>query len=88
MKKKSNTNLDKHILYWKKRTEFIFVFLMSLLLIYLFNPYTYKLAMINNETRLLLFAFGFLLIISADWNTFVHEAKWFKTLQNVVSNKQ
>ena len=32
--KKSINNLD----FWKKRVEFVFIILMSLLLIYLFNP--------------------------------------------------
>jgi len=83
-KGKSDSNLDKKIVYWKKRTEFIFVLLISLLMIYLFNPYASNLYLIKKDnTKFLLYMFGFLLLITADWQTFIHEATWFKILQNI-----
>jgi uncharacterized BrkB/YihY/UPF0761 family membrane protein len=49
---KENSNLYKSLFYWKGRIEFIFVVLMSFLLIYLFNPRKDKTNMINAESKL------------------------------------
>ena len=84
IKGQENTQKDKNTLFWKDRIEFIFIFLMSLLLIYLFNPRTTKSVVINGETKLLLFLFGIVLLITADWNTFIKESKQFKRFQNIV----
>jgi len=84
-KGKTNSNLDKNIVYWKDRIEFIFVLLMSVLLIYLFNPRKDKSVLINYETKLLLYLFGFVLLIMAKWDTFIEEAKWFKDLQEIIN---
>ena len=83
-KNKSKSDLDKQVLFWKQRFEFIFIILMSFLLIYLFNPRKNRLFMINNETKLLFFLFGFVLIITADWKIFLKESDIFKKLQFVV----
>jgi len=80
-KKQDNSPLYKLITYWKGRVEFIFIFLMALLLIYLFNPRINRTNMINNETRLLLFLFGFVLLLTADWSNFFDESMWFQNLQ-------
>jgi len=37
-KGEEKSDLDKRILFWKERFEFIFIALMSILLIYVFNP--------------------------------------------------
>jgi len=72
--------------YWKDRVEFVFVFLMSILLLYLFNPYANNVHRITKETKLLLYLFGFILILTAQWNVFVTEAPWFQDLRRVLSN--
>jgi hypothetical protein len=83
LKNKGNTDedLDKNIVYWKERVEFIFILLMSLLLIYLFNPSHNR--NINKETKLLLYLFGFVLIITANWTEFLDEKKWFTNVQDI-----
>jgi Ca2+/H+ antiporter len=83
-KGKENSDLYKTLFYWKGRIEFIFVVLMSILLIYLFNPRKNKTTMINGETKLLLYLFGFVLLITADWSNFIEEANWFQRIQEVV----
>jgi hypothetical protein len=83
IKNQNGSNLDKEILFWRERTEFIFILLMAILLIFLFNPYKNKMYMINNETRLLLYLFGFVLIITADWKSFFKESDIFKKIQFV-----
>ena len=71
-KGKKNSDLDKHILYWKERFEFIFITMMSILLIYLFNPRVNRTLLINKETKILLYLFGFILLITAKWNLFTN----------------
>jgi hypothetical protein len=80
-KGKEKSSLANKVKYWKERVEFIFVFLMALLLIYLFSPRANRTTMINGETKLLLFLFGFILLITAKWSAFFKESKWFVYLQ-------
>ena len=81
VKGKTDSDLDKKLVYYKERFEFVFILLMSILLIYLFNPRIDRNVMINGETKLLLYLFGFVLLITANWETFFHESKWFQYLQ-------
>jgi hypothetical protein len=84
IKGKENTETDKKILYWKERFEFIFIALMALLLIYLFNPSTDRSVIIDKETKILLYLFGFILILTAKWEIFFKESKWFSAIQKIV----
>lgn len=80
---KSNAKkIDDKLLYFKERTEFIFIISMSILLIYHFNPRFSK-KPINQETSLLFFLFGWVLIITAKWSLFITEAPWYK---RIISN--
>jgi hypothetical protein len=84
------SDLDKKIEYWKERFEFVFVFLMALLLIYLFNTRHDRSIMIDHETKILLFLFGFVLIITADWGLFFRDSKLLKNvkfIQNIVGTE-
>ena len=83
-KNETNSELDKQVLFWRERTEFIFIALMAVLLIYLFNPRKNRMVMINNETQMLLFLFGVVLIITADWKIFFKESNIFKKIQFVL----
>lgn len=78
------SDLDKKILYWKERLEFIFIATMSILLIYLFNPRKDRSVLIDSETKLLLYLFGFVLIITAKWDVFFKESPFMKMLQKSV----
>ena len=84
VKGESDSDLDKKILYWKERVEFIFILLMALLLIYLFSPRAYRIFMIDGETKILLYLFGFILLITAKWAEFFQEAEWFQYFQKSV----
>jgi hypothetical protein len=83
LKTKGNqkSNLDKKIQYWKERFEFVFILLMSFLLIYLFNPTTDKSILIDKETKILLYLFGFVLLITANWDIFIQESMVFKKMK-------
>ena len=84
IKHKSGSETDKQILYLKERFEFVFIILMSCLLIYLFNPRNNRIFMLNRETNLLIYLFGFILLITANWNTFIHKSEIFNDFQSVV----
>ena len=57
---------------------------MAGLLIYLFNPRNDRSILITHETKILLYLFGFILLITADWNVFFHESPFFKKFQKIV----
>lgn len=70
IKHEADSEFDKTLMAWKEQVEFVFVLLMSLLLIYLFNPRTNRYLTIDRETRILFFLFGFILLITAKWRDF------------------
>ncbi len=70
--------IDPKLLYWKERTEFVFIASMAILLIYHFKPGHKK--VINNESALLFFLFGWVLLVTAKWELFFTEANWYKTI--------
>ncbi len=72
---------DAKLLYWKERTEFIFIASMSVLLIYHFRPGHLK--PIPAESSLLFFLFGWILLITAKWDLFFIDAKWFSSIEEV-----
>jgi len=84
IKHKGGSKTDKTIVFWKERLEFVFVILMAGLLIYLFNPRNDRSILITHETKILLYLFGFILLITADWKVFFHESPTFKKLQKIV----
>jgi hypothetical protein len=69
---------DEKLLYWKERTEFIFIVSMSILLIYYFHPII-KSGTMSSETKLL---FGWILLVTANWKIFITEAPWFQRIAN------
>lgn len=83
-KKPLNKKLSGTIEFWKERFEFVFIAMMSLLLIYLFNPRSNRMGMITGETKLLLFLFGFVLIITAKWGIFLKESPLLKKIQTII----
>ena len=72
-KGKAGSETDKKIEYWKERVEFVFLSLMSLMLIYLFYPRSTKPIIIDYETKLLLFIFGIITLIGAKWDIFIKQ---------------
>lgn len=82
------SDLDNKIIFWKERIEFIFVFLMALLLIYIFNPRMPHTNLLNFEVKLLIYLFGFILLITAEWKIFFHKSEWFKYLQQAIGKTE
>ena len=86
IKHKKNTPTYKKTHYWRERFEFIFVISMAILLIYLFRPSNAN-PQINAETKILLYLFGFVTILIANWEVFIHEAPWFQEVQAVFTTR-
>jgi len=84
VKGEANSETDKKIEYWKGKLEFIFIALMAILFIYLFNPRTGTSILINSETKVLLYLFGLFLLITAKWADFFKESKLFKRIQSAI----
>ena len=84
VKVKTNYKTYKKIVFWKERVEFIFIFLMSIMLMYMFYPRSTKPIIIDFETKLLLFIFGIIILIEAKWDVFIEESPDFKKLQKIV----
>jgi hypothetical protein len=72
--------IDPKFVYWKERTEFIFIVSMSVLLLYYFRPN--KEHDINKETSFLFYLFGWVLLFTAKWGMFIKEAPWYKVFAN------
>jgi hypothetical protein len=77
-----SNKVDPQLIYWKERTEFIFIASMSILLIYQFRPGKNK--PVDQETSLLFFLFGWVLLVTAKWNLFFAEASWYKRIANAL----
>jgi len=72
----TNKKLEKEYeekIYLKERLELIFKFCMSVLLIYVFFPRRKVPIPIDFEMRMLFYLFGFILILSAKWETIIHD---------------
>jgi len=79
-----DSDSDKKAVFWKERLEFVFITLMSVLLIYTFNPRSNRELKLDYETKLLMYLFGFILIVTAKWDIFIHESPLLKKFQSVV----
>ena len=73
-------SLEKTKIY-KDQTEFVFTSMMALLFIYIFNPRHQNEKYITKETKLLMYIFGFVIIITSDWNQFISESTIFYVLK-------
>ena len=87
IKHQENTESFKTINFWKHRIEFVFVALMSGLLIYIFNPTANRINLINYEVKLLFYLFGFILLITAKWDIFFDESIMFNRIQKILGEK-
>ena len=73
---------DAKLIYWKERTEFIFIVSMSILLIYHFRPGHFK--PISKETGIIFCLFGWIMILTAKWDLFLSEAPWYKKISQAL----
>lgn len=69
----------------KEQAEFMFIFLTSILMIAIFNPWQDNLKYIDSHVKLLFYLFGAILIFTAKWNIFFHESIIFKKITNALN---
>jgi hypothetical protein len=74
LKGRKNTTKYNQIKYWKEKIAFLFKILMSIFLIYVFYPKVKRSDNLDKESKILLYLFGIILIISADWNGFIRDS--------------
>jgi len=84
-KKPEDKKLIEDIKFWKERIEFLFITLMSILLIYLFNPRFNNQKIIDGEIKLLLYLFGFVILLTENWINFLQESPLFKKFQEILA---
>lgn len=84
VEKENAQNREKTIHFWKIRVEFIFVFLMSIVLIYLFYPRNkFFPVYINFHTKLLIYLYGILTILTANWDLFIDTSIIWSAIPNI-----
>ena len=81
--KTSEKSKKYHILFihLKEVMEFIFIISMSLLLIFIFNPWYKNQIYISREIALLFYLFGFILLFTANWSIVTKESYFFKKIK-------
>ena len=84
---KGETEFSANLHYWKEYCEFIFIACMAILCLYLFNPFLEIRPAINYKTRVLLFIFGFIVLLNGNWNLFFEQSKWFTLVQYFITGK-
>lgn len=84
-----DTLFSTNILFWADRVEFIYTFLMAILIIALFKNAVKVgvLCIYDKETIFLMYVFGFILLFTADWNEFISESTIITNIQNMLGIK-
>ena len=73
---------DDTIVYLRDVSEFIFVALMCIILIFVFHPRQDHNKYLNKEMRFLIYLFGWIILLTADWSDF------FSNLRQHLSKRQ
>ena len=84
-----DTLFSTNVLFWADRVEFIYTFLMAILIIALFKNAVKVgvLCIYDKETIFLMYVFGFILLFTADWNEFISESTIITNVQNILGIK-
>ena len=64
--------------YWKEKSEFIFKICMAILLLVSFHPLRTTQTVLTKETKLLLYLFGFIIILTSEWKKFFADISFFE----------
>ena len=84
-----DTLFSTNVLFWADRVEFIYTFLMAILIISLFRNAIKdgQICIYDKETLFLMYVFGFILLFTADWNEFISESTIITNIQNILGIK-
>ena len=85
----TDTLFSTNVLFWADRVEFIYTFLMAILIIALFKNAVKVgvLCIYDKETIFLMYVFGFILLFTADWNEFISESTIITNIQIMLGIK-
>ena len=86
IEKKYDTANYNWAIYWKERLELIFIILMAFVCIIIFYPYYTDTIFIDKETRLLLFIYGFIILITANWSILFQLPPWITGIKQKYMN--
>ena len=82
-------NMYNNLSDYKETLEFIFIISTAFICIIVFYPFYKEQVIIDKHTRLLLFIYGFIILITANWSILTkHLPSWFVDLQNMIGNKK
>jgi hypothetical protein len=91
MKIKYSKNNDKNIIsiynnisLCKETLEFLFIISTALVCIIVFYPFYKEPVIIDKHTRVLLFLYGFIILITANWSVLTKLPSWFIDVQKIV----
>jgi len=84
-KNPQNTKLIEKLEFWRERAEFIFIICMAILLIQVFYPGSKN--PIDQETKILFYLFGIILLITAKWGTFFKESPTLLEVQHILGGQ-
>lgn len=65
---KKDSNRKNQLLFWKNKVEFVYVFMMSLILIYIFYPWNENTRFLTPKMCHLIFLYGIISIFTAQWS--------------------
>ena len=84
VKKTNNTKLATTLAFWKEQCDFVFSASMAILIIYLFYPVSQRNTVtVDSESAFLLYAFGVVLIITANWSAFFGDSRLLNDIQGI-----
>jgi hypothetical protein len=88
---KYSKNNDKNIIsiynnisLCKETLEFLFIISTALVCIIVFYPFYKEPVIIDKHTRVLLFLYGFIILITANWSVLTKLPSWFTDAQKIV----
>jgi hypothetical protein len=82
-------NIYNNLFVCKETLEFIFIICIAFICIIVFYPYYKDQVIIDRNTRLLLFIYGFIILITANWSLLTSQLPmWFLDLQKIFGNKK
>jgi hypothetical protein len=89
---RSTNNYIKNVLVpefsrWKNISEIIYIVSMGILLIYIFKIRENGIHGLEEDVGFILFLFGIILILTADWSVFFKNYTWYQKFVTFISVK-
>ena len=84
-KKEKEEPIYSKLEFWKERSELIFIIGVSVLLIHYFNPFSKKPIILTKEEKFAIFTFGWVILLTVNWEVFVKESEIFTLFHKAVS---